>query len=351
MSDKRTPDHQQTTETDAQLLDRRGFIRDAIVGGTTLAIGAVLLSQKGDDTTVRTEKQERGEELEDHAWTPEHRTKVFATERKHEFFRLALPDDMAEWLEANGGPMFSPEDQPSELLCMDGRIKLRRGQYARRIGGSGIVYAYDRQSNTLNYNRAINLLGPHAVAGRIRGIRNHRCGCGACAIVAREMARGGVAQNGDDLGEQWSQGLAQRLGVPYLGQADMEHGFEHGHPETVIFYDATQRMQDTRWANFPHGLVIHRWNDVAYAQRELSVAGGIVLDPEHGIGMEGEDESGRHVQLISPQQPVYILASGKDRAEASLAGFEASQVARRLNHEHDDAELFKVIPYVAPRAM
>lgn len=318
-------------------VDRRTFLREALTAGIAFGVSGCL------DSRNASKKEEAREGHESTTWTPERRAEIFEKERGHEFFRLATPERKRQWLEANAGPMCCPEDDELQfdILCPDDRIRLKPDEFAWRIGGAGILYAFDDERGELDYRKALALLGPHR--RKIRGIKNHRCNCVACKIVAKKLALTGTPQDGDTLGQQWAKELADRLGVPYLGEADMEQQYADGHPGSAILY-GSKRAQASQNIGF-HSLVIHRWgNDHAhYARKELrSAADNIVLDPGQGIGIGP--------RFINRHRPALILASGANVDEMRIAAGEAEEVAKELNTRRGD-ELLKVVPYIAPRAV
>lgn len=316
-------------------MDRRRFLET-----TLAAISSGISGCLGNHDAPKKGKTPENQAIT--TWTEERRADIFARERQHEFFKLATPERMRQWLEANAGPMFCPEDSELkfDILCPDDRILLKPDERAWRIGGAGILLAYDEQRKQLNYQRATALLQPHRK--HIRGIKNHRCGCGACKIVATSI--NGDGKEGDRLGAIFAHDLADLLGVPYLGEAVMEQEFADGHPGSIIFFDPTRRLQNPKNAHFPHGFVIHHWGDgySTYAKHELWLAAkNIILDPENGIGTGPP--------FINCHRPGLILASGRDAHHTQLAAAEASSVATELNAMQHD-EVFKVIPFTAPHS-
>lgn len=316
-------------------ISRRRLLQlTAIMGGTLLGLHRLVRNERhgtADDSHEEWDQNKREELLRQYRRGP-----LFVEADPAAFLR-AHSEEMA--------PAFS-EKPGGVVMCMDGRIVLSRSQRALRLAGDGIVLEKNAGSRreVLEAKKGTEYLEKLRQDGiEISGVSNHRCGCGACALIAKKL--GLDPKHGDDLGEEYAKALSKKLRVPYNGASHIERNLPI-HPEVAIAYDGTGRFQDPRRTGnmLPVSLVIHglKQTDPEYSALELETATKIMLGT-HGIGQ------GPHGFNAKNSIPVLAIYDEKEPHGKDRVLHTASNVVSKAN-ERVKEEVFEVVSLAAPNA-
>jgi len=134
----------------------------------------------------------------------------------------------------------------------------------------------------------------------VTGVYSHE-GCGAAALYAKE--KGLPADEADELGRQFAQELAAKLGVPYQGHISFGQMRrpEAPHIARVAYYDGTGSFDYSKIKELPPGFIIsRRWLPEGNAQQELKIAIDIALG-QHGFGGLIDDKNPFVISSIGNQ--------------------------------------------------
>lgn len=283
-------------------MSRRRFLKLLGIAGTTLVL-------PWSETFGEEYKHLSEEEIK----------KLFEEAEQHPFVQ-----DPQKWWEKHSNRIqpILEQKETGKLGCIDEGARVDISE-----AGSGILYRRDKYRN-LNDRRKAYADNLRERKVNVKEVTSHAY-CGAATACAKEM---GYKGESDKLGQEFSQGLAEELGVPYsfIDAKSMKRpGAIHNAPG--IFYSPGS-VPNFDEVGLPHFMKLNRGalNNHEHAVAELGLGVEILHSP-HGFGSR-----------FTKEKPCLIIVPEIKRDEklSEQAREEAQEVAKGKDY-------VKVVPLAA----